>query len=329
MDGDPISLIGASSAKLTYIRLGQLYFKDSFKMLPASLASMCSIKTPEEEKLANEHLYEYLSEYSEIFKRIYSDENGVPIPAKKEQFFNSTARLLQKKGLFPYSLIASEKVLTTKAPYPAKSFFYNKLRKEDCTDEEYNDAKHLYEETGCEALGDSMALYNITDTVFLMVICKIRFGMLKREIGLHPANFTSMSSLSVCAMSRRSRCFIQYLPSDEVLAVVQAVTRGGYSCVHLRLGIDTRWIDGECYMYADGKLVRIVGNVVMNDENNQYGGAMTQPLPTGNYRIRKDLKTYESLVEHYKTRENVSYCAMVDMYLPDEKVNNFKPQDNI
>ena len=94
-----------------------------------------------------------------------------------------------------------------------------------------------------------------------------------------------------------------------------------------RHGIDTRWIDGECYMYADGKMVRIVGNVVMNDENNQYGGAMTQPLPTGNYRIRKDLKTYESLVEHYKTRENVSSCAMVDMYLPDEKVNNFKPQD--
>ena len=80
-------------------------------------------------------------------------------------------------------------------------------------------------------------------------------------------------------------------------------------------------------MYADGKLVCIVGNVVMNDENNQYGGAMTQPLPTGNYRIRKDLKTYKSLVEHYKTRENVSYCAMVDMYLPDEKVNKFKPQD--
>ena len=70
-------------------------------------------------------------------------------------------------------------------------------------------------------------------------------------------------------------------------------------------------------------MVRVTGASIMNDENNQYGGAMTLTLPTGNYRIRKDLKTFEAVREEYKHRENISYCAMVDMYLPDEKVNNF------
>ena len=95
MSGESIKMIGASAAKLTYIQLGQLHFKDSYKMLPASLANMCSLKTPEEEKLANDHLYEYLSGYSEVFKRIYLDKNNVPNPAKKEEFFK-----LQKKGYF-------------------------------------------------------------------------------------------------------------------------------------------------------------------------------------------------------------------------------------
>ena len=60
----------------------------------------------------------------------------------------------------------------------------------------------------------------------------------------------------------------------------------------------------------------------MYDENNQYGGAITRPLPSGNYRLRKDIKSYNKLTTHYAARENTSYCACVDMYLPDELHND-------
>ena len=283
---------------------------------------MCSVKTAEELKLANDHLYEYMSQYSEIFKEVYCDDNGVPSQKWKEYFYKSTIPLLQKKGLFPYSFVTSDEFLLAKRDYPPKSLFYNKLRKEDCTDEEYNDAKELYLQTAFSSLGDSMALYNVTDTILLMVICKEQFAMLKKYLGLHPANLTSMSSLSVCAMARRSRCFVQHVPNDAMFEIIQQATR-----VHLRLGIDTRWMPKLSYIYDQYILERIVGCIVMCDENNQYGGAMTQELPTGGYRIRLDLKTYKALIAHYDSRpSNVSYCACVDMYLPDEKVNNLKPQ---
>ena len=45
MAGSPARLIGPSANKLTYIQIGQLHFKDSYKMLPASLAALCDIKT--------------------------------------------------------------------------------------------------------------------------------------------------------------------------------------------------------------------------------------------------------------------------------------------
>ena len=214
---------------------------------------------------------------------------------------------------------------------PPREYFYNQLRKEYCTQEEYDDAKQLFIETGCRSLADFMALYNVTDVIFLAVICRSRFGMLKEEIGLHPANFTSMSSMSVSAMTRKSRCFVQHIPIDGILAIVQAVTRGGYSGVHHRLSFDSRWLPSEAdkaahklgfFLREEGLTKRIIAFIEMYDENNQYGGAMTQPLPYGNYRVRTDLKSYKKMVDHYATRKETSYCACVDMYLPDELHDN-------
>ena len=272
-------------------------------------------------------LFKYLSEYSEIFRHVYADENGVIIQKWKDVFYQSTVKLLQKKGLFPYSLITSDDALSKPLKeFPPQEFFYNQLKKEYCTQEEYDDAKQLYIETGCRSLADFMALYNVTDVIFLAVICRSRFGMLKEEIGLHPANFTSMSTLSVSAMTRKSRCFVQHIPTDDILDIVQAVTRGGYSGVHHRLSFNSRWLPSEeeqaahllGFFLREGILKRIIAFIEMYDENNQYGGAMTQPLPYGNYRIRDDLKSYQKMVDHYAARENTSYCACVDMHLPDE-----------
>ena len=124
--------------------LVNLFFKNSMKMFPSSLAELCTTKTEDECKTVSDMLYNYLTRGSEYFKLVYTTTdpltNLVSVDERWQSLFkNTTCHRLKKKRLSPNDY-ATERVLEVKAPFPVKDVFYNNLREETCTQEEYENA---------------------------------------------------------------------------------------------------------------------------------------------------------------------------------------------
>ena len=62
---------------------------------------------------------------------------------------------------------------------------------------------------------------------------------------------------------------------------------GGYSCINTRLGFDTEIFlkdakhEKVLFKTAEGEVKQFSSKIIKMDENNQYGFAMTKPLPYG------------------------------------------------
>ena len=99
MSKQRIKLIGAGSNRFDYMLLGTLFFKDSMKMFPSSLAELCTTKTDAECLTVSLMIYEYLSQRSEYFKSVYTSANAANIHATpiineewRSLFMNTTSQ---------------------------------------------------------------------------------------------------------------------------------------------------------------------------------------------------------------------------------------------
>ena len=100
----------------------------------------------------------------------------------------------------------------------------------------------------------------------------------------------SASSFSGCVHRNKSKCCIA-LPTDaKYVRAFEKTLIGGFSCVNTRLAFDTNILlsdpDKEKVLIElniDGKKQnkRFSSKMLKMDKNNQYGMAMTKPLPYG------------------------------------------------
>ena len=106
----------------------------------------------------------------------------------------------------------------------------------------------------------------------------------------NPKKCNSASSLSGCVHREKNKCLIA-LPTDvEQVKRFERTLRGSFSCVNTRLAFDSQILlpknetDNYKLIY-DIKInninqkKRVTTKILKMDENNQYGNAMTKPLP--------------------------------------------------
>ena len=106
----------------------------------------------------------------------------------------------------------------------------------------------------------------------------------------NPKKCNSASSLSGCVHREKNKCLIA-LPTDvEQVKRFERTLRGSFSCVNTRLAFDSQILlpknetDNYKLIYdikinnIDQKK-RVTTKILKMDENNQYGNAMTKPLP--------------------------------------------------
>ena len=106
----------------------------------------------------------------------------------------------------------------------------------------------------------------------------------------NPKKCNSASSFSGCVHREKNKCLIA-LPTDaEQVKRFERTLRGSFSCVNTRLAFDSQILlpknetDNYKLIY-DIKInninqkKRVTTKILKMDENNQYGNAMTKPLP--------------------------------------------------
>ena len=71
---------------------------------------------------------------------------------------------------------------------------------------------------------------------------------------------------------------------------------------------------------ADGEVKRFSSKIIKMDENNQYGFAMTKPLPYGCIKLKKNLPTLEELKDllaNVTLEDKIGHLFVVDIIFHD------------
>ena len=246
-----VRVVPKTSERYLSFSIGRLQFKDSCAFLAASLAA-----------LANALAEKGPSVFHHV-KRYVRDEEK--------------SRLLETKGVFPYSYLDSFARLQEER-LPPKSAFYNDLAQRPITDEEYSFAQRVWDAFKCRTLRDYMEVYLLADTLILAdVFENFRFNCL-RWYRLDPAHYLSLAHMTFDAFLLYKSPKLHFFPHVDFYLFMDRGLRGGVSMISQRFSAAN-----NPYMDSYDPL-RPRKYIVYFDANNLYGWSMSQHLPWGNFR---------------------------------------------
>ena len=199
------------------------------------------------------------------------------------------------KGMIPSQMITNFDSLKIKPidGFFKHSDFYSSLKEKDITEEEYENVKKFFTVLRLKPLGDLNRVYNFQDTAILCEIFEQRCLLLQKLFKFNPRKCNSASSFSGCVQRFKSKCCIALPTGAEIIRVFEKVLIGGYSCVNTRMAFDTDLFlkdtknEKVLFKTANGQLKRFSFKIIKMDEHNEYGQAMTKPLPYGCIKRKK------------------------------------------
>ena len=205
-------------------------------------------------------------------------------------------------------------------------------------------------------LSDLNDLYNVQDVMILLEIVENRFQLMQNKFGYNPRIINSASKLSGCIQREKSKCIIALPINNVEMEVFEKAICGGFSSVNTRLSFDTEMLmpnltkkdydkmtidqSFKAYKRDDLKVVyslkldgekkfskkRIISKILKLDENNQYGYAMTRPMPTGCIKENNSpswLK-FNLLLETADLEDKIGHLFVVDVEFDIENADERK-----
>ena len=312
---------GTNLTNLNFANLkSELKFIDSLKYYLRSLGELTSSMDKEEIDNSKKNMTIFLKNHH-YFSTVWS---FLP-PAKQTEILKITC---EGKGVIPYELVRN---LDSFFQTPEKDFwdktdFYSELKQKHITDEEFENSKFLYKTLKMRNLGDLNDLYNAQDVILLCELIENRFQFMQDKYGFNPRKCNSASSLSGCIEREMSRVIISFPTNVEHLEIFEKTITGGFSCVNTRLAFDTtillpKKIDGsrnfnfKCIYNINDEKKRVISKILKLDKNNQYGHAMTKPLPTGCIKNNPDISsnTFNLLLESINLNDEIGHLYIVDI----------------
>ena len=188
-------------------------------------------------------------------------------------------------------------------------------------------------------------LYNVQDVIILLEIIENRFQIIQDKTSYNPRIINSASKLSGCIQREKSKCILALPINNTQMEVFEKTICGGFSSVNTRLSFDTEILmpnltktdydkmnideSFKAYKRDDLKVVyslkfddekklkkkRVIAKIVKLDENNQYGYAMTRPMPTGCIKQNNSpswLK-FNLLLEKVSFEDSIGHLFIVDV----------------
>ena len=198
---------------------------------------------------------------------------------------------------------------------------------------DYEDVKKFYTFLKLSNLGELNKLCNFQDTIILCEIFEQRSDLLKQIFKYNPRKCNSASSFSGCVHRNKSKCCIALSTDADFVRVFEKTLVGGFSfktCFDTKLAFDTRLaFDTDILgndpktekvlveVTIDGKkqLKRFSSKIIKMDENNQYGQAMTKPLPYDCIKKQKEIPTltqFNKILNSILHEDNIDHIFTVD-----------------
>lgn len=262
----------------------KLRFIDSYQFLPSSLDNLSSI-------LDNSQCLEIKKEYP-----------------NELQFKN-----IRKKGIFPYSYI-DEFSKFDETNLPAAELFYNELRDEHISSEEYQRAKEIWKIFQCATLGDYSNIYLKSDVLLLADVFENYRALCLKTYQLDPAHYFTAPGLSWDAMLLHTRVELELLTDPDMIHFFKKGIRGGVSTCTGRKSIANNPFLENFNSLEPTKYI------IYLDATNLYGYAMSQYLPQKDFvwLSQEEITDIEKVIKDISDTAETGYVLEVDLEYPKE-----------
>jgi hypothetical protein len=217
--------------------------------------------------------------------------------------------LVTQKGIFPYEFMTSlEKLKVDKLP--CKEDFYLTLYESNVTDEDYERAKKVWSHFNMKTMRDYHNLYLETDVLILADIFESFRKTCMKNYDLDPAHYLSAPGLSWEAFLKRSGKEIELVSDMDMFQFFEKGMRGGTSYIaHRQSTANNKYME----TYNEDEESKFL---MYLDANNLYCWAMSQPLPSGDFKWVEDTDNIN--LDDYLNDEGRGMVLEVDMEYPSE-----------
>ena len=219
--------------------------------------------------------------------------------------------LMLRKGVYPYDYVDSPaKFDETELP-PAEEF-YSILNEEAISAEDYTHAQNVWDQFGCATLGDYHDVYLRSDVLLLADVFENFRAVAMQTYGLDPAHYYTAPGLAWDSMLRITDVELDTLADPNLYLMIESGLRGGVSMISKRHAeANNPYIDG----YDSSK-----PNVYLQyfDANNLYGCAMSEMLPTGEFKWLNQAEIDGLDIMQVADDAEVGYIIEADIEYPRE-----------
>ena len=182
------------------------------------------------------------------------------------------------------------------------------------SEEDYQHAQRIWEESGIHNLGDYHDLYLRTDVVLLANVYKAFRDTCLRHYKLDPAHFYTSHGLTWKACLKHTGIKLELLTNPDMLLMFEQGIRGGITQAVLKYAsTNNKYMGDKFNPNEDTTYLQYL------DANNLCGWAMSQPLRTGGFKW-VDVNPNE--ISELGTRTDKGYLLEVeDVSYPKELHN--------
>ena len=219
--------------------------------------------------------------------------------------------LMSQKGVYPYDYMHSFEKFNEKE-LPTKDQFYSILNDQHITDDEYDHAKKVWNTFMIKTMGEYHDLYLVSNVLLLTDVFENFRKTCMQYYKLDPCHYFTSPGLSWDDMLKMTNINLELMTDIDMFQFIEKGMRGGVSCIANRYGNAKNKYMKEYNEKAYSKYIMYL------DSNNLYFWAMSQYLPTGNFKWMTDKEISKIDLGRYKADGKKGLILEVDLEYPQE-----------
>ena len=214
--------------------------------------------------------------------------------------------LMSQKGVYPYLYMDSFEKFNEKE-LPIKDQFYSILNDQHITYDEYNHAKEVWNTFNIKRMGEYHDLYLVSNVLLLTDVFENFRKTCMQYYKLYPCHYFTSPGLSWDAMLKMTNIKLELMTDIGMFQFIEKGMHGGVSYIANRYGNANNKYMKEYDDKVPSKYIMYL------DANNLYGWAMSQYLPTGNFKWMTDKEISKTNLGKYKADSKEGLILEVDL----------------
>ena len=232
----------------------------------------------------------------------------------QQEFIKEQFNLMKQKGIYPYDYMDSFNKFN-ETQLPNKKDFFSILNNEHISHEQYNHAQNVWKTFNIKTMGDYHDLYLKSDILLLADVFENFRKTCLQYYKLDPCHYFTSPGLSWDAMLKMTNIKLELMNDIDMFQFIEKGMRGGTSYIANRFG------------EANNKYMKTYNEnspskyIMYLDANNLYGWAMSQYLPTGNFKWLSQKRIKKTNLGKYTENNKKRLILEVDLEYPQELHN--------